>query len=126
MTAVPLRARVDELIRFIQQGRILDAMTEFYHADAAMQENNKPPTRGLAANIEREKLFLGTVREFHGFGATAIGIEGGDGGTGVALLETWMEFTSSTGQRIRGEQVTVQRWRDGRIVHERFYYDTAG
>lgn len=117
--------RVASLIEYIQSGKILDAMTEFYHDDVAMQENGKSPTKGLEANIEREKQFLSQVADFHGFGASAIGIEGGGGGTGAALVENWMEFTNTAGQKIRLEQVSVQKWENGKIRSERFYFDSA-
>lgn len=115
-------ARVNELIGFIQQGRILDAMTEFYSDNAAMQENANPPTLGLAANIEREKQFLANVAQFHGFGATAVGI---DSDRGIALIESWLDFTDVKGKRNRLEQVSVQKWVDGKIIHERFYYNAG-
>jgi hypothetical protein len=117
-----LIARVDELISWIKQGKIIEAMSEFYAHDAAMQENSKPATHGLEANIEREKQFLAQVKEFHGFEALTIGI---DHPQGVALIESRMEFTNTQGDRVRLEQVSVQRWKNGKIVHERFYYNAT-
>ena len=112
------------MIAYIQSGRILDAMTEFYHADAAMQENGKEPTVGLEANIEREKAFLAQVKDFHAFDAVAIGIDG-DGATATALIESRMEFTNHEDVRVVLEQVSVQKWVDGKVSHERFYYDSG-
>jgi hypothetical protein len=34
-----------------------------------------------------------------------------------------LTFTNSL--RVKLEQVSVQKWEDGRIVHERFYYDAG-
>ena len=48
-TTTDVRARVNDLLGYIASGKILDAMTEFYHDDAAMQENANAPTVGLAA-----------------------------------------------------------------------------
>ncbi len=123
-------AHVTDLVRSLNEhiatGKILEAMTAFYAPDTAMQENRKEPVRGLEANIEREKQFLAQVKEFHAFRATAVGVEGGENGTGTSLVESFMEFTNTQGQKVRLEQVSVQRWEDGKIVHERFYYDSAG
>lgn len=121
-----VRDRVKQMIDFIGQGKILEAMDEFYAENVAMQENRKEPTVGLAPNIEREKEFLAQVKDFHGFGATAVGIEGGENGTGKALVESWLEFTNHQDQRVKLEQVSVQQWENGNITHERFYYDSAG
>ncbi len=121
-----VRELVDDLVKHVQSGKIIEAMHAFYAPDTAMQENRKEPVRGLDANIEREKQFLAQVKEFHAFQPTGVGIEGGENGTGTALVESYMEFTNTEGQKVRLEQVSVQKWENGKIVHERFYYDSAG
>lgn len=119
-TAADVRARVHDLLDYISSGRILDAMTEFYDADASMQENANPPTVGLEANIEREKQFLANVKEFKGFSAKAVGVDGD-----TALIESVLDFIAQDGSEVSLQQVSVQRWRNGKIAHERFYYDSA-
>lgn len=121
--ATDVAARVADLIGFIRSGKIVEAMEEFYAEDVSMQENANAPTVGLAANIEREKQFLASVREFHGYEALSVGI---DASRERALVESAMEFTNTEGQRVKLESVAVQQWRDGKIASERFYYDSAG
>ena len=41
-----------------------------------------------------------------------------------AVIEWALDFTDTQGNRVRLEQVAVQEWREGRVVRERFYYDT--
>ena len=41
------------------------------------------------------------------------------------LIEWVFEYTTREGQRIRMEEIAQQTWRDGRIVRERFFYDSA-
>ena len=117
---------VHQLNEHIGTGKILEAMEAFYAENAQMQENKNAPCVGLAANIEREKQFLAQVKDFHAFGANAVGVDGGENGTGTALVESYMEFTNQEDQKVRLEQVSVQKWENGKIVHERFYYDSAG
>jgi ketosteroid isomerase-like protein len=95
-------------------------MYEFYAPDAQMQENRKPPTVGLEANVEREKQFLAGVKAWKGFTIKALAAEGD-----VSFMESVAEFIATDGSPVRAEQVSVARWRDGKIVHERFYYDLA-
>lgn len=121
-----VRDLVAQLNDHIGTGKILEAMEAFYAPEAQMQENKNPPCVGLAANIEREKQFLAQVKEFHAFTPTAVGVQGGENGTGTSLVESFMEFTNQEDQKVRLEQVSVQRWENGKIVHERFYYDSAG
>lgn len=117
--ATPVQ-RLRELVKWIQGGRILDAMKEFYASDVVMQENRKPPTAGLAANVEREKQFLAQVKEWKSFDARAVAGEGD-----TTFLECAFEFIDQQGRAVRYEQVSVARWKNGKIVHERFYYDSA-
>jgi len=42
----------------------------------------------------------------------------------VAFIEWFMDFTHSAWGDLVQEQVAVQRWKDGQIVHERFYHNT--
>lgn len=118
--STPLQARLTSLLDHIRQGKIIEAMQEFYDADAAMQENANPPTRGLAANIEREKQFLAGIKEWKGFtvGATAVGDD-------TTMYESSIDFIATNGHPVHMEQVAVQRWKQGKIVRERFYYDTG-
>lgn len=121
MSATNLQQRLQDLFRYVREGRILDAMNEFYDKDTVMQENANPPTKGLAANIEREKQFLSMVKEWKGFDIPALGV-----GDGVTFYENVVDFIATDGKPVHMEQVAVQKWRNGKIVHERFYYDTAG
>lgn len=120
MSNANLQQRLQGLLTSIQQGKIMDAMNEFYDADTIMQDNANPSTRGLAANIEREKQFLNGVKEWKGFHISASGV-----GDDVTFYEGVMEFIATNGQPVRLEQVSVAKWKNDKIVHERFYYDTA-
>lgn len=115
-----LQQRLQGLLTSIQQGKIMDAMNEFYDTDTVMQDNANPPTKGLAANIEREKQFLNGVKEWKGFHVSASGV-----GDEATFYESVMEFIATNGQPVRLQQVSVAKWKNGKIVHERFYYDTG-
>ncbi len=120
MSTIDLQQRLNHLLDYIRQGKIIDAMSEFYDNDTVMQDNANPPTKGLAANIEREKHFLSGVKEWKGFTVTASGV-----GDHVTFYESTMDFIATNGQPVHLEQVSVARWNNGKIVHERFYYDTG-
>ncbi|MBX3331302.1 MAG: ester cyclase [Nitrospira sp.] len=115
-----LQQRLNDLFGYIRQGKIIEAMNEIYDKDTVMQDNANAPTKGLAANIEREKQFLNGVKEWKGFNVTATGI-----GDNVTFYESTMDFIATNGQPVHMEQVSVAKWRNGKIVHERFYYDTG-
>lgn len=111
---------VYDLQEHIKQGKIIEAMEKFYDPEVSMQENANPPTKGRAPNIEREKQFLAQVKTWKGYSVNAIAVAGH-----TAFVEAVMEFENTAGQNVRLEQVSVQRWKNGSIVHERFYYDAS-
>lgn len=120
MSTVNLQQRLNDLLSHIRQGKIFESMNEFYDKDAKMQENANPPTVGLAANIDREKQFMSGVKEWKGFNVTATAA-----GEHVTFYESTSDFVTTSGQPVHLEQVSVAQWKNGKIVHERFYYDTG-
>jgi ketosteroid isomerase-like protein len=120
MSTSNLQQRLQDLLNHIRQGKIIEAMNEFYDKDTVMQNNANPPTKGLAANIEREKQFMSGVKEWKGFTVTASGV-----GDNVTFYESTSNFVTTGGQPVHLEQVSVAKWKNGKIVHERFYSDTG-
>lgn len=117
-TTIDLHDRLEDLFAYIREGRIPDAINEFYAEDTAMQENGQPPTVGRKANLEREKQFLKTVKEWKRFDVTAKGV-----GDDVTFYETVMDWITTDGTPVHVEQVVVSKWQDGRIIHERYYHN---
>lgn len=120
MSTQNLQQRLNDLFGYIRQGKIVEAMNEFYDKDTVMQDNANPPTVGQGANIEREKQFLNGVKEWKGFNVTASAV-----GDNVTFYECALDFIATSGQAVHMEQVSVAKWKNGKIVHERFYYDTG-
>jgi ketosteroid isomerase-like protein len=85
-----------------------------------MQENTETPTVGKDANRKREIEFFDSVAEFHG--AEVLASAAGDD---VTFSERTFEVTFKNGNRVKLEQATVRRWKDGQIVRERFYYNAG-
>ncbi len=119
-TAPSLATREAALNTMILAGKIFEAFDEFYADDVLMQENSQPATVGRPANVEREKQFFSTIETFHG--ATLHGTATGDD---VTFSEWTFDATYKGIGRVAKRQVAIRRWRDGRIVEERFVYDTA-
>ena len=120
MSTANLQQRLNDLLGYIRQGKIIEAMNEFYDQDTVMQENLNPPTKGLSANIEREKQFMRGVKEWKGFSVTTSGV-----GDNVTFYESTCDIVTTDGMPVHIEQVSVAKWKNGKIIHERFYYDTG-
>lgn len=117
-TQIDLKTRLEDLFDYIRNGRIMDAMNEFYADDVIMTEPAYGDTAGLAANLQREQQFVDSVKEFKNFEVTAQGV-----GDDVTFYENVMDWINTDGQAVHVEQLVVARWKDGKIVHERFYYN---
>ena len=117
MNSADVRHRVDTLNTMIQQGRIMEAMDEFYADEVVMAENDAEPTVGLEANLERERDFVNNT-QWHGLELQDVVVNGD-----TSMVRWWLDFTNSNyGQRLAFTQVAFQRWVEGKIVEERFYY----
>ena len=111
-----LKALEKEINDAILSGKAMEAFEKLYADDVVMQENTQEPTRGKDANRQREQAFFAAVEAFHGakLGHSAVG-------DGVSFSEWEFDLTFKGGQRMQMNQVAVRRWRDGKVVHERFY-----
>lgn len=112
--------RIRELLQYIEEGRIIDAMKEFYADGVVMEEPASGRTEGLESNLERERQFLESVAEFKRFEARNVAE-----GPGSSFYENVMAWRDVDGNEIELEQAVAAEWKDGKIVRERFYYATA-
>jgi len=117
---MPSHARVQELISYVEQGRFLDALREFYHEEAAMQENSEAPRLGLTACLDQEARFLEAVQTFHEIRASSFVVDGDR-----AAIQWVFDLTMKNGAQVRREEIAYQRWEDRKILCERFFYDAA-
>ena len=114
---IDLKTRLEDLFDYVRNGRIMDAMNEFYADDVVMNEPAYGDTVGLAANLEREQKFVDSVKEFKNFDVTAHGV-----GDDVTFYENVMDWIDVNDQPVHVEQIVVAKWNDGKIINERFYY----
>ena len=114
-----IKPQVLDLIRLVENGQMLDAMTKYYGVNVAMQENTSPPTVGFAENYARETAFYGSLRAVK-FTLASVVVEGDR-----AAINWVFEYTTADDQDYRMDEIAIQTWRDGKIVHERYVYDTA-
>ncbi len=108
----------DQLNAMVLGGQAMEAFERFYAEDVVMQENDGEPSVGKAANREREIQFFSSVEQFHSAAVKASAVAGN-----VSFGEWEMDLTFKGGARTMMRQVSVRRWKDGQIVHEKFYYN---
>ncbi len=98
-------------------GKAMEAFDELYDDDIVMQENTETEYRGKDFNRKREIEFFASVEAWHGGQVLAAAVS-----NDVSFSEWEMEVTLKGVGRITMNQVAVRRWKNGKIVHERFYH----
>jgi ketosteroid isomerase-like protein len=101
----------------ILSGKAMEAFEELYDDTVVMQDNLEPEFRGKDFNRKREQDFFATVEAWHGAKVLGTAIHGD-----VSFSEWEMDISLKGMGRIKMAQVAVRRWKNGKIVHERFYH----
>lgn len=114
-----IKDKVEDLVKMINEGKILEAFEKYYADNVTMQENEDEVRVGKNTNREYEKTFVEGIVEFHS--GKTLGIATGDN---YSTVESFMDVTHKDWGRVARTQVAVQRWENGKIVSEKFYYDT--
>jgi hypothetical protein len=107
-----------QLNELIMNGKTLQAMELFYDEDVQMQENEETPTIGKEkcmakelSNIERTKQVVCKLLK------QAI-----DKKNEVVFSEWQITFCNEQNNTLRVTEVSVQQWKNEKVVHEKFYY----
>lgn len=105
-----------ELNQAIVEGRSLEAFEKLYADDIVMMENDQA-FKGKDVNRKREQEFFGNIEKLNSAKLLSSGV-----GDDVTFAEMSFDATLKNGQRMRMNEVSVRRWKNGKIVHEHFYY----
>jgi hypothetical protein len=101
----------------ILSGKALEIFEELYDETVVMQENLDDPCVGKVANRKREQDFFGSIETIHRLELLSSAINGD-----VTFAEWAIEVSIKGVGRVPFFQVAVRHWKDGKVVHERFYH----
>lgn len=102
---------------------IMDAVDTYYHDDLVLVEATGETFHGKETQKDRIREWMDSVEEHHDGGIRAVAANETGPGTGVVFVESHMDVTFKDAGRMQIEEVAVQRWENGQVVHERFYYN---
>ncbi len=106
------------LNEMILTGKALEAFEQFYADDVVMQENSDEPTVGKEANRKHEQEFFGSLASWNEGRKDASAVNGD-----TTFSQWYIDITFKNGQSVKSSQVAVRQWKDGKVVHERFFYN---
>jgi hypothetical protein len=115
--SIDLKATFEDIKTLVLQGKAMEVFEKYYGEDVVMQENETPATIGKAANRDRELEFFAKMVEFRNIELKSVAY-----GDDVIISEWFMDYTHADWGKVTHDQVSVQRWQDGKVIHERFYY----
>jgi hypothetical protein len=112
-----LLEKISDLNDLVLQGKAMEAFDKYYHDEVVMQENDSSPTVGKQKNRQREEEFFQSLTEFRS--ARPLNVTFGEGTT---MVRWHYDYTHREWGIRNYTQVSVQEWKDGKIIREQFYY----
>ncbi len=109
---------VNAVLSLLAKGEFIEAMDTYLDDNVSLSEGNNEPKQGKAHCIKLEKELLSTVTAFHGYTVKSGPAVVGD----TSFYEAVMAFDTNDGTKHRFEQVVRTKWKNGKIVDERFYH----
>jgi sulfate adenylyltransferase subunit 1 len=111
-------AAVTDFQNLISEGKTLEAIEKYYADNVQLQENSDAPRVGKTVALAHEKGNMERVKYFK------INIKSSvlDETQGLVMGEMNIDFENLKGVKIEMNEAFVQRWENGKIVFERFYY----
>ena len=107
-----------QLNETILKGDIMGALEQFYADDVVMQENSEEPRAGKALNRKFEEEFFASIATWNDGRVEATAINGD-----TSFSQWYMDVTFKNGFQYKATQVAVRKWKDGKVVDERFFYN---
>jgi hypothetical protein len=117
MTRHEIEDSLKDLNNMVLEGRMMDAFEKYYHDEVIMQDNDLPPTISKEANRWRELEFLNNIADFRSAQVKGLGV-----GDDISFVIWEYDYTHNEWGPRHYTQVSVQRWKEGKIIDEKFIY----
>jgi len=118
MNRTEIETALTDLNQLVTSGRLLEAFEKYYHHDVVMQENELSPTVSKELNREREIEFKRNITELR-----KAEVRGMGSGKDISFVIWEFDYTHKEWGVKNYTQVSVQYWKDGQIIREKFFYN---
>jgi len=116
MTIEKLEGIVEDFADHVESFRYEEAHDKFYHPELVKHENEGAPTLGLEAHREEMKHFLSSLSQPKAVLISKIVSDD------MSVIEWNYSFHHKDWGKRDFREVSVQRWKEGKIIHERHHY----
>jgi SnoaL-like domain len=115
---MPLLSTLERFIACVEHNKHVEAIEEFYTADATMQENNESPRVGRDALVAHEQRAMARTAS-----VTSTCVRPVFQHDEFVVIRWIFEFVGNDGSTARIEELAYQRWEGEHIAQEQFFYD---
>ena len=115
---MPLLSTLERFIACVEHNKHVEAIEEFYTADATMQENNESPRVGRDALVAHEQRAMARTAS-----VTSSCVRPVFQHDEFVVIRWIFEFVGNDGSTARIEELAYQRWEGEHIAQEQFFYD---
>jgi hypothetical protein len=117
---MPSRTRVAEFVSYVETGKYVEAISDFYAETASMKENLGQPRVGRENIVNHERAVLSGLAQMRTERVGAVLVDGD------RVTINWVfEMTTRDGKKQLLDELALQKWSGDRIIEEQFYYDPA-
>ena len=117
---MPTPQTLQRFIARVEQNAHVEAIEEFYAANATMQENQAPPRVGRDVLVAHERAVLARAKAVTSICVHPVLVNGNH-----VVIRWIFEFVWLDDSKTRMEELAYQRWEGERITEETFFYDPA-
>ena len=117
---MPSPETLERFIARVEQNAHVDAIEEFYTANASMQENQSAPRVGRDAHIANERRVLSRVKSLRSTCVRPVFVDHDN-----VVIRWIFHFDWLDGTVTHMEEIACQHWEGERIAEETFFYDPA-
>lgn len=118
MTDKNLINMVAEFNKLVAAFKYSEAHEKYYHNELIKHENEDAPTIGLDNHKKEMKVFLSKISNQSAEMLNTIISDD------ISVTEWHYRFDHSEWGKRDFREVSIQRWREGKIIHERHLYKT--
>jgi hypothetical protein len=117
---MPAPETLERFIALVERNAHVEAVEQFYTAEASMQENQAPPRVGRDAHAANERRVLARAKSLSSTCVRPVLVNGD------RVVIRWIfRFEWHDGTVTRMEELAYQRWEGERVAEETFFYDPA-
>jgi len=117
---MPAPETIERFIALVERNAHVEAVEQFYTADASMQENLAPPRVGRDAHAANERRVLARAKSMTSQCVRPVFVNGN-----FVVIRWIFRFEWHDGTVTRMEELAYQRWEGEHVAQEQFFYDPA-